>query len=120
MEYRTYGLHAAWCLLLAAVLPLPVSVTLALLWAVYSRFRSAAFRSNLTFWRQAYLDSPHKIRTRTRYAEQLMLDIERRMKNGESFNDLQPEITQAHSIIEGIVQSGRQDKAEQAMVWFKR
>ena len=88
LEYRAYALFAPWALFLAAAGPIPALELIAAYWAVLAWHRAYFFTSAFRFWRQAYAESPSKMRTRTRYAEELIREIERRMKAGTEYQEL--------------------------------
>lgn len=83
LEYRFYGLFAPWSVLLAVLLPSPVAIVLAALWEVLAWRRADFYSSAFRFWRRAYQESPTKMRTRIRYEEELIREIERRMKSND-------------------------------------
>jgi hypothetical protein len=105
-EYRTYGGTALWAIFLAYVLPLPLGTALVLFWLAQSVHRSQYFRSNLTFWRQASHENGFPHRAHARYSEQLLRDIERRVKSGESFNDCREALQEAQALMDKVCAAG--------------
>lgn len=98
MEYRTYSLFAPWCAFLALVLPLSILFPIAAWWAIYAWKRAGFYKTALAFWRQAYQESPKKLRVQIRYAEEIALQIERLDKAGHDW--ISPEIQ--HLVNEGL------------------
>lgn len=90
-EWRTYGLLPLWAILTAWGLPAAVIWSLALLWAFLAFRRARFYRSVIEFWRQAYWESPFKVRTVHFYAMELMGEAERKMKAGEPYEADQAE-----------------------------
>jgi hypothetical protein len=82
LEYRFYWLVAFWALFIASWLPEVAYPVIGFLWGYQATGRAKLFRTAFSFWRQAYRESPGKIRTKTRYCEELMIEIEQRMKTG--------------------------------------
>lgn len=105
LEYRSYPLVAFWSLFLAAWIPEWGIVLLAPLWAMQSIERSAFYGSRLAFWKQAFKESPRKVRVRLEYVQALMVDMERRLKAGESFDDLDETIREAMRIQNEVVRN---------------
>jgi len=101
LEYRAYPLFAPWLIFLAAAVPMQPLMLLGGWWAVCAWKRACFFSSAFRFWRQAYAESPSKMRTRTRYAEELIREIERRMKAGAEHQEL---IETAMKIQNGIIE----------------
>lgn len=89
LEYRTYPLMGLWAFALAAALPANMLTALVLLWACISWDRSKFYRSELAFWRQVYKENgvSHQ-RGHGRLMEAITREIERRMKAGESWEEL--------------------------------
>lgn len=105
LEYRTYVLIVPWCIVLAwgcSHLPPFVLTALGLFWTVKSWQRAGCYKSGLAFWSQAYKESPRKDRVRTRYAEQLMMSIERDIKKNQNDWATQLKIIEAERVIEEI------------------
>jgi len=91
-EYRTYGLHAFWAVLLAWLLPLPVAFAFVLFWLGQSCDRTKFYRSNFLFWKQAMKENgPDHQRTAGRYMEHIIRELERRMKAREEWQGLSEE-----------------------------
>jgi len=98
-EYRTYGLTTLWAIGLAWSIQTPWIYVLIGLWALQSFRRAFYYRSNFLFWTQAYRESPKKTRVKTRYMEQLILEMERRTKKGQDWEALYDE---AHRLMKEI------------------
>jgi len=90
-EYRTYGLHALWAILLASWLPLPLLTAFVLFWAGQTFDRSKFLKSNLVFWRQALKENGIMHRAAGRYMIYLLREIERRDKAGLEWQGLASE-----------------------------
>jgi len=101
LEYRTYGVLWLWGGILASVLPLTWVWLLAALWAILSFWRAGFYRSNLAFWSRAVVETPGKIRTRGRYIEQMIHDLERQYREqGRSWAEFRPQIEQIMKLME--------------------
>ena len=86
LEYRGYGLLAPWSVFLAGLAYPPSLELIAALWAVSAWRRAYFYSTPYRFWTQAYDEAPGKSRNQTRYAEELMLEIERKMKAGMAYD----------------------------------
>ena len=106
LEYRAYGLFALWCPFLAMVLPESFLLFLAVWWAVLAWKRTSFYKTRFAFWTQAFEETPNKMRTRIRYAEELMREIERLDKAGFPFAgpEIQKLVVRAHEIQNLIIQ----------------
>lgn len=93
-EYRTYGLHALWAILLASWLPGPLLTAFVLFWAAQTFDRCKYLKSNLVFWRQALKENGVRHRAAGRYMEYLLREMERRMKAGQDWGGLAQEAIQ--------------------------
>lgn len=91
LEYRLYCLFVPWAAFLGTFLAaddLRAVWILAGFWGFLAWKRAYFYSSPFRFWQRAYLESPNKVRPQTRYAEEIMLEIERRIKQpGASFQD---------------------------------
>ena len=114
LEYRTYILLIPWSAFLVCYWQLdPVAVCLiAIIWYIASVRRAMHYRSAFAFWKQAYKESPNKSRCQTRYAEELMKEIERRFKAGERWEDLSELIREAELVQHRIVRQGRKQQID--------
>lgn len=87
LEYRGYALLVPWALFLALAIHPMILGFVAALWTVQAWKRAYFYSSPYQFWKQAFKESPAKIRVRTRYVEEIMLEIERRLKAGINYGD---------------------------------
>lgn len=111
-EWRAYGLFALWAFFVAWVIPLSWGWWLVALWAILAFRRARYFQSALLYWQRAFAECPGKARVRTHYAEELMKEIERRMKGGQNWDECRNLIEEAERIIAGTVQQyGRKNNA---------
>lgn len=85
LEYRGYGLLVPVAVFLARLFPIAVCGFLVGSWAVLAWRRAYYYSSPYRFWTRAYEEAPGKPRNQTRYAEELMREIERRMKAGQPY-----------------------------------
>lgn len=109
MEYRTYGLTALWAGLLAGWLPSPVLTALVIFWTVLSSDRSKYLQSALRFWRQVLQENGvQHTRAHGRYMEQLILEMERRMKAGGEWQELAQE---AQALQDDVIRHARSKDA---------
>ena len=109
LEYRTYGAMVMFAGALAAWLPAPALTALVALWACVSFDRSKFLKSGFVFWRQVYKENgiSHN-RAHGRYMEQLILEIERRMKAGEPWEALSQE---AFQLQDDVIRHARSEDA---------
>lgn len=89
LEYRGYGLMAPWAVFLVLILPSDLLPFLIALWGFQAWQRAFFYSSPYRFWTRAYSEAPGKSRNQTRYAEELMLELERRLKAGADFHGLE-------------------------------
>lgn len=82
LEYRGYGLFVPWCIFLAGLVPNYVCLALIVCWAFMTAERARYYKTALAFYTRAYQESPGKMRNKTRYAEELIREIERKSKAG--------------------------------------
>lgn len=109
-EYRTYGAHAVWAMMLAGILPPEALTALVVLWAAISWDRSKYLKSSLVFWRQVLRENgvSHS-RAHGRYIEQLIREMERRMKAGEDWQECATEAARLQDDV--IRHAGSKDAA---------
>lgn len=88
-EYRSYALVALWGAVLMWTAGTPWLWLLVAVWALQSFHRARYYRSPLEFWGQAWRENPAKGRVITRYAENVLMEIERQMKAGATMEELQ-------------------------------
>ena len=106
-EYRTYFFLFYWALALAGFWPDWFCFFCIGCWLAASWKRAAYFKTGLSFWRQAAKESPRKLRVLTRYAEELMKEIERKYKApGVTWQEI-GEVAEAQLIVERIARLGR-------------
>lgn len=88
-EYRTYGAHAVWAMFLAGFLPIEVLTLLICWFSAVTVYRARFLRSPLHFWRQVVKENGLNYRRgHGRYMEQLIREMEVRMKAGDKWEHL--------------------------------
>jgi hypothetical protein len=112
LEYRGYGLFVPWAAVLARIVgryDLRAVWILAAAWAVLAWKRAFFYSSPFRFWTRAYLEAPGKARNQTRYAEECIREMERRLKAGADFQseEIQELLAAARNVQNIIVSSGR-------------
>lgn len=113
-EYRTYGAIALFAGILAAWLPLEVLAALIVFYAAIAFDRSRYLQSNLVFWRRVLKENgTGSHRAHGRYMEQLIREIERKMKAGEPWEELALEATRLQD--EVIARHGSKDGARNVL-----
>lgn len=75
-----------WAVFLAWALPSVLPAVLIALWAFQAWRRADYYSSPYKFWTRAFNEAPGKHINRIRYAEELMLELERRLKAGASYD----------------------------------
>jgi hypothetical protein len=102
LEYRSYAFLALWGAVLS---PFADSFGLWLLiatWAVQSFFRAEAYESPLNFWGTAWAENPRKSRVVMRYAENVLMEIERQMKAGKTMEECQGLIDLGMQLVDDV------------------
>ena len=102
LEYRSYALVGAWAIGLMPYADSAAFWVLVALWGALSFHRARLYRSSFEFWGQAWKESPRKARVMVRYAEEIMGEIERRMKAGASFDDVRELSLLAERLVDDI------------------
>jgi hypothetical protein len=102
LEYRSYALVGAWAVLVGGLADYAAFWFVVALWGSIAFHRARLYRSSFEFWGQAWKESPRKARVMVRYAEEVMGEIERRMKAGASFDDVRPLSLLAERLVDDI------------------
>jgi len=112
-EYRTYGLHALWAILLASWLPRPLLTAFVLFWAGQTFDRCKYLNSNLIFWRQVLKENGIRHRAVGRYMIYLLREIERRDKAGLEWRGL---ATEALELQDKVVAAAGSERAARGIL----
>jgi len=112
-EYRTYGLHALWAILLASWLPRPLLTAFVLFWAGQTFDRCKYLKSNLIYWRQVLKENGIRHRAVGRYMIYLLREIERRDKAGLEWRGL---ATEALELQDKVVAAAGSERAARGIL----
>lgn len=79
------------------------------LWTIQSFQRAKCYTSAFEFWGQAWKESPRKSRVLTKYAENVLLEIERQMKAGKTMAECDDLISLGTKLVEDVAELGEPD-----------